>query len=406
MRPGLSSVFFLVAFSCCLRAQQPAAPAATGSVTGRVLFADTRLPARMASVVLQPVVDLTSPALDTDSKTSKSEPNTTIVQTLLDGSFAIANVRPGDYYVIAEKLGYLSPLAQLSRDDLNHPSKETADLMAALLTPVRVNANRTATVEVNLLRGATIGGSIRFDDGTPATNTGVALLRKDKSGRWASFHTKQLAGSGGGTATDDLGHFRMSGLPAGVYLLKTTLELADVMVNHIFRENGSSYFSTRYSLDIYFGNVVRQKDAKTIKVAEGEDSGINEIEVPLARLHTVTGTVIEAGSGRTVNAANLSLHYADDDTQVVSTPVRSEDDAFHFLYVPEGEYTLKVTNARDVIREEAPTCPGCLPSTRTVEKTVRSFGDAEQSIVIHTDITGVTIAVPAKASTGAGSAHP
>jgi len=368
----------------------------TGTVAGRVLCADTHLPARMASVVLQPIVDLTSPALKPDEKNAKPEPTTTITQTLLDGSFTIPNVRPGEYYVIAEKLGYLSPLAQLSRDDLNHPSKATADLMAALLTPVTVAANRTSTAEVHLLKGATIAGSIRFDDGTPDAASAVSLLSKDKSGKWSIFRTKLLAGPFSGTTTDDAGHFRFSGLPAGQYLLKTALELDDVIVNHVFSENGSSSSNTRYALDVYFGNAMRQRDAKPIKLADGEASDANDIEIPLAKLHAVSGTVLEGNTGRSVNSAKVEIHYTDDDAQLVSTEVGKDDIGFHFLYVPEGEYTLKVTNPRDVTREEIPSCPQCMPPSHTEEKTIRSFGNAEQPLVLHSDITGLTVTVPPK----------
>jgi len=373
---------------------QQSAP--TGTVAGRVLCADTHLPARMASVVLQPIVDLTSPALKPDGKDAKPEPNTTITQTLLDGSFTIPNVRPGEYYVIAEKLGYLSPLAQLSRDDLNHPTKATADLMAALLTPVNVAVNRTSTAEVHLLKGATIAGSIRFDDGTPDAASAVSLLSKDKSGKWSGFRTKLLAGPFSGTTTDDAGHFRFSGLPAGQYLLKTSLELNDVIVNHVFNENGSSSSNTRYNLDVYFGNAMRQRDAKLIKIADGDASEANDIEIPLTRLHAVSGTVLEGSTGRSVNSAKVEIHYTDDDAQLASTNVSKEDNNFHFLYVPEGEYTLKIVDPRDVTREEVPYPSGTIPPTHTEEKTIRSFGNAEQPLVLHTDITGLTIAVPPK----------
>ena len=391
-----TTISVLLACAATTLAQQPAP---TGTVTGRVLCADTHLPARMASVVLQPIVDLNSPALKPEAHDGgeyKPEGNVAITQTLLDGSFTIPNVRPGDYYVIAEKIGYLSPLAQLSREELNHPSQETASLMARLLTPVSVAANRTSSAEVRLIKGATISGQIRFDDGTPDASSGISLLHKDKSGKWTGFRTKLLAGPYGGNLTDDQGRFRITGLPAGEYLLKTTLELSDIIVDHIFRESGSSSSNTRYSLNIYFGNVMRERDAKLIKLAEGEDSTANDIEIPLTTLHAVSGTVLEGATGRTVNAAHVEIHYTDDGSQLVSTEVRKEDDAFHFLYVPEGEYILKVTGARDVTRTEIPTCPRCTPPTHTEEKTVRTFGNAEQPLILHSDLSALTIAVPPK----------
>ena len=395
MRP-LTLTLLLLATAA--HAQQP-----TGTVTGHVVCDDTHLPARMASVVLQPIVDLNSPDLKPDAYDNRPQSVTTVMQTLLDGSFTIPDVHPGSYYVIAEKIGYLSPLAQLSREDLNHPTKETAGLMATLLTPVSVLPNRTSTAEVHLLKGATIAGQIRFDDGTPDSNTGVALLRKDKTGKWSKFSTKLLSTSFSSNNTNDQGSFRITGLPAGEYLLKTSLEISDLMLNHIFGDSRSSSGSTRYELGIYFPSAMRQRDAKPIKVVEGEDSAGNDIEIPLTTLHAISGTVLEGATGRTVNAAHVSIHYTDDDSELVSTTVSKEDDAFHFLYVPEGEYTLKITEARDVTRTEIPNCPQCMPPSHTEEKTLRTFGNAQQPLLLHSDITALTIAVPPKP---AGSATP
>jgi len=150
---------------------------------------------------------------------------------------------------------------------------------------------------------------------------------------------------------------------------------------------------------------MRQRDAKPIKLTGAEDSAGNDIEIPLSTLHAISGTVLEGATGRTVNAAKVSLHYTDDNSQLVSTEVGKDDNAFHFLYVPEGEYTLKVTDPRDVTRTEVPNCPpGCVPPTRTEEKTVRSFGNAEQPLILHTDITALTVAVPTKPATSPASA--
>ena len=376
--------------SCTALAQQP-----TGTVTGHVFLDDTHLPARIASVILQPVVDLNSPDLTPNSSSHRI---TTVSQTLLDGSFTIPNVAPGNYYVIAEQPGYLSPIAQLSRQDLNHPTAATAKLMATLLTPVSVAANRTSTAEVYLFKGATISGTVRFDDGSPDTNAGVTLFRKESSGKWDRFNTKLL--STGNTSTDDQGHFRITGLPAGQYLVRTQLELSNLMVDHVFSGSRSTSGSTRYSLEIYLGNVFRRKDATPIKLAQGQDSDGDDIEIPLSRLHAITGSVLVASTGQTVNAAHLAISYTDDGSSLVSTDIDPADNAFHFLYVPEGEYTLKVTNAREVSRTEVPSCPDpasrCMPPTYTEEKTVRTFGNAEQPLILHSDIPNLTITVPLK----------
>lgn len=400
MRKAGSVAILLVALCGPAPGQQvvTAAKEPTGAVTGRVICGDTNLPARIASVTLIPVVDSTPPPSHTGSSSSSQmlQTPTTIAETLLDGTFTIADVKPGNYYVAVEELGYLSPFAQLTREDLNHPTQETAALMARLLTPVSVAPNRTTSTEVRILKGAVISGSIRFDDGSPDVGANVMIFRKDKLGKWAGFRTF-LAGRTANSGTDDQGRYRISGLPAGEYLVATDLQLSDIIVGGIFSRTGfSSSSSTRYSLNIYYPDSTRQRDAKPIKLGDGEEAASVDIEIPLTKLHSVTGSIVEAGAGQTINSAIVTLLYPDDNSKLVSTQIRKGDDAFHFYFVPEGSYTIKVTNAKTVTREEVANTRGSIPPTRIVEKKLRDYGDMEQPITLQTDMTGVLLAVPDK----------
>ena len=224
----------------------------------------------------------------------------------------------------------------------------------------------------------------------------MQLLTRDKKGKWASFRTQLIRGSSGGP-TDDAGHFRISGLPAGEYLLRVSLELSETYTDRIFGNENSTSGSTKYGLDVYSGDTFRQRDAKPVKVAEGEEADDLTMTVPVSRLHAVTGSVVEAETGRVVNAGRVEIDYGDDDAQVVSTKVEAEDSAFHFPFVPEGEYVIRVWDAADVTRQEVSNGPGSMPPTRVVEKKVRSYGPAEQPLVLHGDVSGVTLAVKALA---------
>ncbi len=94
----------------------------TTTVSGHVYCADTNAPARMASVMLEPVrLVERADTVTNASASSHAEITMTAVQTTLDGSFAISKVIPGSYYVIAYKAGYLSPLATF-RFDVRPPS--------------------------------------------------------------------------------------------------------------------------------------------------------------------------------------------------------------------------------------------------------------------------------------------
>ncbi len=103
MRVGLSILAILLAVSIKLPAQSSAPPPATGSVTGHVFLGDSHLPARMAYVTLLP-------AIVAEAGDKKPVVSTATVQTGLDGAYVMPNILPGAYYVIAVKLGYVSPI--------------------------------------------------------------------------------------------------------------------------------------------------------------------------------------------------------------------------------------------------------------------------------------------------------
>jgi hypothetical protein len=349
----------------------PAQPPATGSVTGHVYLGDSHLPARMAYVILLP-------GSGAEAGDKKPVVSTATVQTGLDGAYVIPNVLPGTYYVIAAKLGYASPLAGIDPDDYDSAPEEAKKSMAAELTPVVVTANRASTADIVLNKGAVIAGTVRFDDGESYSGAVVSLLRKDEAGKWADFTT--LEGLTNGAHTDDQGNFRLTGLPAGDYLLRTTLELEAGAVNS---PGADPTLDRNYRWDIYFGDGVRPRDAKTITLKDGEQSNGNEIEIRLAKLHSITGTILNVETGVPINRGDVYLHNADDDSICTSTYIGANGQ-FHFPYVAEGEYTLDVRNAADVV-------PGTGQTSDS--KPIRTYADGSQPLIVKGEMNGVTIQV-------------
>jgi len=301
------------------------------------------------------------------------------VQAGLDGAYVIPNVLPGTYYVIAAKLGYASPLAGTDPDDFDRASEGEKRSMTAALTPVVVTANRAATADIVLNRGATLSGNVRFDDGEAYSGATVSLLRKDKAGQWVKFDT--LEGLTNGAHTDDQGNFRLTGLPAGEYLLRTTLELEGADVSAA--STGGSV-DRNYRWDIYLGDGVRPRDAKTITLKDGEESTGNDIEIRLAKLHAISGTVLNIETGAPISRGDVELHNADDDSTCTVGEINAYTRQFNFPYVAEGEYTLKVRNAADGTPDNDPT---------------RTYTDASQALIVKGEMNGVTIQVkpvPAK----------
>ncbi len=400
MRCRYSVLLLFVLTVSCLKAQTRRPE--YGAVSGRVLLAETNSPARLARVLLVPAYD-TAPidaAKAMEQNKQVREPSSSIVQAGLDGGFVLARVKPGNYYLVAQRSGYLHPLALLTREQMNKPDAAAQKLMERLLVPVTVAANRTVQVEARLYRGAALSGVVQFEDGGAASNVPLKVLSKDASGKWKPVNIQQT-GEFGPRRTDDLGHFRIVGLPAGEYLVAASLQLQDMQVGSVFNNQTSSMWKDRFSLDTFYGDAFRTRDAKPIKVGEGDDLSGLTVTVKLSALHSLSGALLEASSGRPVNAGKVSLFWKDDDTELATTQVHEEEDAFRFDYVPEGEYVLRVKDARDVVRTAVPNCDGCMPETHTEEKLVRSFGPVEQPLVVVGDMPALNISVPAAAAAAA-----
>ncbi|WP_263381909.1 carboxypeptidase-like regulatory domain-containing protein [Granulicella arctica] len=359
---------------------------ATGAVTGRVYCVDTNLPARLASVTLQ-TIDVKPEA----AAGVREEPQVAMrtYQTSLDGSFVIPKVRPGTYYVVIQMAGYLSPISAFTRAELSQPTPETLARMLKAVPNVTVEASHTANLEVRLERGAAIAGTVRYDDGTPVISTYVTALAKettDKKEEWVSRHE--------GSSTDDQGRYRITGLPPGEYREQVSLSLTDMYVSTVIDGSRSSSSSTRYSLDFYSGDTTQKSKAKSVKITDGEQRDGADMTIPVSKLHSVSGSITDAG-GHVVNAGKLALNY-DDGTQLVSTTVDKEDGMFHFDFVPEGTYSLVVSEAKDVAREEIMNPPGTFPPSNFKETTVKEYGGQKQPLVVESDVAGVVMTVAAK----------
>ena len=160
-------------------------------------------------------------------------------------------------------------------------------------------------------------------------------------------------------------------------------------------EGWSSEFDSK--LDVYAPRAMRKKDAKPVKLGEGEDAADVSIEIPLSTMHEVSGALALEGSGHPVNAGTVTLLFADDRTKLTSGEVSGDDDRFHLNFVPEGDYILQVTGASEISRTEVPNGPpGTVPPTRTEKKTLRTFGDAEQPLKLESEVSGLVVTVPAK----------
>jgi VCBS repeat-containing protein len=361
-----------------------AAKRATGTVTGHVYCADTNAPARMASVQLEPVKDAEQRTV-AHSRFSGNMPAGGVAQTGFDGSFTLSKVPPGSYYVVAEKAGYLSTRANV--EDLDTAEPQPAAGQPPIVIPrVDVQADQAASIDIRLERGAAVSGTVRFDDGSPASDVEVMLLHRSKD-KWVGSNAPGLL-MRVPPNTDDLGHYRISGLRDRDYLVQVMLSRMDMEARGV----ASMYGVQRSTLRIYSGDTPHISDAVPFKLGAGEERSGEDITIPLSKFHSVSGVVTAASDGHPINSGHLTIEDPTDKESVVDAEL-GNDGTFHLEGVPEGAYTLRVENARDKQMQEVSV--GAQQNlTFTNEKIIHQYDDFEQTIKVEGDIPNLVLTVP------------
>ncbi|MGO9337444.1 MAG: hypothetical protein ACLPY1_08055 [Terracidiphilus sp.] len=401
--------FVLIAFAGTLSAQQPApaAPAvAVGQVTGRVSCADTGQPARFASVQLvsenpeaNPTFDAASMGKNPDIEKAIAKAMAAVMKgnnlstaTGLDGSFSLDKVSSGTYYVVAQLAGYQSPFSQLSAMERVKADDATLKAVEAAAEKVVVQAGQSAHLEIRLERGSSIGGTIRYDDGSPAPGVMPVLIALGKDGKWKDLSPSAMMPF----MTDDRGHYRIFGIAAGKYAIKATLPTMQTTTG--LGASVNVHMSMGDALIVYSGGALHEKDVKPVEVGRGDDVEGVDVIFPLDNLHAVSGSVVAKADNHPIDAGTIVLQDADTKATVRSTMVE-QDGSFHLNYVPEGQYLLHVSGAGDTDSAGGDSGSDLVRMMHT--KILKSYGDAELPVTVKNDAVGLVLQVPDQGATPA-----
>lgn len=399
--PFPALVFFapFVFFPAVQGAQQPATQQ-PGAITGQVLCNDTQRPARLASVELIRVPTATDVERSTERRNfSTAAPVAQTGETGLDGSYALANVKPGSYYVVVDMPGYLLPLGGFSIKELAEPTPVTQARIAASVRSITVNPGQTLRNDIVLDRGASLSGTITYDDGAAASGVAIQPLVKDSTGKWTAVDTSRYRSSFGFSQTDDYGRYRITGLPAGDYAIQANFSLMDHQISSGPMPNDPkisvtfNVSKTVFSLPLYSGSVLRKSDAKAYQLKPGESQDGADLIFPLAKLHKVSGEVL-AKDGHSINGGTVKVLYTDDRSELTEAPILNDGSGFQLYFVPEGEYLLQVTGAADVTRVQPSNSGGYRPRFRDEPDTLKSYGTSEEPLVVQGDTAQIIATVP------------
>lgn len=349
----------------------------SGAVSGHVYCADTNTPCRFATVNLQsapPERAGTAPSEVSSSHSYGAEAD-------LNGAYRIQGVAPGQYFIVARYAGYVSgyDLAELhSSGDLSL----TSPALSKYLSRITVTDDQTTVADLTLQRGATIEGTVRYDDSAPGIGVPIRLFRKNDSGKWVLYNH----GSDGSPysmialalGTDARGHYYKAGLPPGSYIVEVKLpDVSIVPTTIVGRQSLKVTPKAGGSLCVFSGDKYRLEDATPVDVAQGQDVPGVDIDIPTVGLHSISGTVAMTGTGESVTEGEVHLLDPSDKTELQRAEIQG-DGGFLFNFVPSGNYLLRVDEGVQGKRGQAQT----------------KLAPLEAPLDVESDITNLTLSLP------------
>ena len=388
--------------------------ATTGTVNGHVYLDDTKRPAHKATVYLRPAGAALADSLQPGAPSDRGQADSGVtigVETRFDGSFSFNHVPFGTYYIIASAPGYLTPYLPAAQSGARSadgrsqplgPAEQAARETALNALPQAiVQSGQPVTVDVALQHGGAVSGNISYDDGSPAVGLQIEVLgRESRDGKktWSpfkSFPALQLT-FGAPLQTDDRGNYRISGLPAGKYIVKAAIDPSET-IRYIYSSGASSGSGTSHGngLTIYSGSTPRLQDSASFNIELGEERTGEDIEIPLSKFHSITGYIVSALDGHVINSGQVYLSSSDDQSVAYYADIAQDDSRFTLNFVYDGEYTLSSPMAADVDYELLAQPPGSGPSVPQYNSHLRHFyGAASMPLHVDGNMDGVTIAVP------------
>ena len=284
---------------------RPVESTGTGIIRGRVLASDTGAPIRRANVNLLPQPSLPPPggpvtaggrgaappgaASDTMQAMMQSALRPRSVRTDQQGAFAFTDLPPGRYRVSASPTQY-SPQylpASYGAKRATNDSGQPIDLGSG-----EVFDKATIT----LFKGAVITGRVTDEGGEP-------LARVQVYGLWFQPGSSRAQRTGGNSATDDLGQYRLYGLQAGEYLVVAeapNMQFVPPNAPPEREEDRDGFLTT------YYPGVADEAAGQRVRTAYGRETAGIEIRLAQGRLYRISG-IISDSQGSPASRVNGSM---------------------------------------------------------------------------------------------------
>ena len=317
--------------------QTPAQPTGTGVIRGRVVSSENGQPIRRARVI----------AYGAELREGRGRGTLTDDQ----GRYELKELPTGRYTLNAGKGGYVS---------LSYGQRRPVEAPRPLVLADKQVLDK---IDFSLPPGGVVTGRVLDEFGEPITEVMVQVLRFRYLGG-----QQRLLNAGRSSHTDDLGQFRVYGLPPGDYYISAGMMPG--MMNQ-----GVSGISTGYATTYYPGTP-SLSEAQRITVGVAQETSNVVFSLSPARVSKITGRVLTSEGKPAVGVfLMVRQHSLDGGMTFGGGGARTRPDGtFELSSMTPGEYSIdaQLTNASPGFGSE--------PETASVNVTVSGV-----------DITGLTL---------------
>jgi protocatechuate 3,4-dioxygenase beta subunit len=292
----------------------------TGRILGRVLASDSGVPIRRAQV------RLTAPEIGV--KTALTD---------ADGRFEFRELPAGRFSLNASKSGYVNVQYGQTRPFEQGRPIELADKQVL------------DKADISMPRGGVITGRLTDEFGDPVPDAIVSAMRQT----WLNGR-RRLTPTGRTSQTNDLGQYRMYGLPPGEYYVSATLRNTDIMMFDAAMLGGGSTASgstpsSGYA-PTYFPGTTTAASAQRVTVAIAQEAQNTDFALAPVRLARISGTVMTSDGkpleGAMVSATPSGRTEAGIGIINAGGARTTKDGNFTLSSVAPGDYTLAVRSLR------------------------------------------------------------
>ena len=294
----------------------------TGRIVGRVLASENGTPIRRAQV------RLTAPEIGV--KTALTD---------VDGRFEFRELPAGRFTLNASKSGYVNVQYGQTRPFESGRPIELAEKQVL------------DKADISMPRGGVISGRLTDEFGDPVPDAIVTAMRQT----WTNGR-RRLAPTGRTGQTNDLGQYRMYGLPPGEYYVSATLRNTDVMILDPAMLGGGAVSGASGSTPssgyapTYFPGTTAATAAQRVSVAIAQEAQNTDFALSPVRLARISGTVMTS-EGKPLDGAMVSAvpsGRSDIGMAFMNTGTSrtTKDGNFTLNSVAPGDYTLTVRSLR------------------------------------------------------------